>query len=310
MITGKVLITGGTGSLGTAIIQRAKDEGWDAEFTTVSRNETKIWQMKSKFPDVNCLVGDCKDLEDMKRVVRGHDIVIHAGALKIVPLAESRVREAVSCNITGTANMTIACADAGVKKMLLISSDKACGPTYYGVTKRLGEGLVRESASWGSKTVFSSCRYGNVLRSANSIVPFFERLIAEDKPFTITDFKMNRFWLSMRQAVDIVITSLNENKGGEIYVPKAPALPITSLARYMDPDREQIEIGIRPGERLDETLIVQEEACYTTEHSKHFVVKPPAPENLGNLHHTFEYTSEYPSSVLTEADFKKLMRDS
>lgn len=305
----KVLITGGTGSLGLAILRRAKKENWNCEFTTLSRNETKVANTRKEFPDVRCEIGDVRDLDWLRTIIPGHDMVVHAAALKIVPVAEINVKEAITCNVEGTKNVAIACAEAGVVRALLISSDKACGPTYYGITKRLGEGLFREANSWRD-TEFLSVRYGNVLKSANSIVPLFERQIAEDKPFTITHTQMTRFWLSMQQAIDLILYAMENSRAGTITVPKAPAMSMVDVARTLDANREIIEIGIRPGERLHETLIVREEAMHTIDTGTHFVIHPPQDKGVSNLSFQYEYTSDKPDHWLTSDELKELLKNS
>lgn len=305
----RVLITGGTGSLGRAILARAKKEEWDTQFTIFARNETKMTQTVAEFPGVSGKIGDVRDIEWVRRIVPGHDVVIHAAALKVVPVAEANVREAVATNVFGTLNMALACAESGVDRALLISSDKSCGPTYYGLTKRLGEGLFREAVTW-SKTSFLSVRYGNVLKSANSIVPLFERQITQDKPFTVTDTRMTRFWLSMQQAIDLILYTLEFNEPGTIVVPKAPAMSIVDLAQTLDPEREIVEIGIRPGERLHETLVVREEAQHTVDIGDHFIIYPPTNLTVGNVPFQYEYTSDNPAHQLTSQEMLEMLENS
>jgi UDP-N-acetylglucosamine 4,6-dehydratase len=310
ILSGKrVLITGGSGSLGKAILKRARDENWDTQFTILARNETKISQVKSEFPNVDCKIGDVRDLDWLRTILPGHQVVIHAAALKIVPVAEINVKEAVTCNVEGTKNVAIASAEANVERAILISSDKACGPTYYGVTKRLGEGIFREANNWRD-TEFVSVRYGNVLKSANSLVPLLERQMADGKPFTLTHEKMTRFWLSMKQAIDLILFALEKSEAGTITVPKAPAMSIVELAKTLDPNRDIKYIGIRPGERLHETLIVREESMHTYDIGEHFIVNDPQ-KNVGtNLLFQYEYTSDCPSHWLTSDELKQLLKDS
>lgn len=305
----KVLITGGTGSLGRAILRRAEEENWNTEITVLARNETKITETKRDFPFVRAEIGDVRDLNWLRTIVPGHQVVIHAAALKIVPVAEINVKEAVTSNVEGTKNVAIACAEAGVGRALLISSDKACGPTYYGVTKRLGEGLFREANNWRD-TEFLAVRYGNVLKSANSIVPLFERLIRENKPFTITHLEMTRFWLSMKQAIDLILFALDNSKRGTITIPKAPAMKVVDVAKTLDPNREIVEIGIRPGERLHETLVVREEAMHTVDIGEHFIVYPPKTAVANALPFQYEYTSNMPNHWLTSDELNALLKDS
>jgi len=305
----RLLITGGTGSLGTAILRRAEQENWNTEITVLARNETKVAQTRARFPQYRAEIGDVRDLDWLRTIVPGHDVVIHAAALKIVPVAEINVKEAATCNVEGTKNVALVCAEADVERAVLISSDKACGPTYYGVTKRLGEGLFREANSWRS-TEFLSVRYGNVLRSANSIVPLFERLIKEDKPFTITHLEMTRFWLSMKQAINLILYALNYSDRGTITVPKAPAMKVVDLAKALDSERPIIEIGIRPGERLHETLVVREESMHTEDIGDYFIVHPPVTKHVGNLPFQYEYTSDNPTHWLTNKELFELLDES
>lgn len=305
----KVLITGGTGSLGKAILKRAQQENWNTEFTVFARNETKIADTQREFPHVRTAIGDVRDLDWLRTIIPGHHIIIHAAALKIVPVAEINVKEAITCNVDGTKNVAIAAAESGVERAVLISSDKACGPSLYGVTKRLGEGLFREANDWRD-TEFLSVRYGNVLKSANSIVPFFEKQIKENKPFTITDLRMTRFWLSMQQAIDLILFALEHSPKGTITIPKAPSMTVVNLAHTLDPDREIKEIGIRPGERLHETLLVREESMHTIETKTHFVVHSPKETVETNLPFQYEYTSDKPHHWLTSDELKELLKNS
>lgn len=319
MLSGNILITGGTGSLGTAILERAEREKWDAQFTVIARNESKLNQTRQRFPDVSCEVGDIRDGDWLRTVFRDQEYIIHAAALKIVPVAESNPREAVMTNVVGSLNVAQAAIECGAKRVIGISSDKACGPTYYGLTKRLMEGLFRQFNF--SPTDFVLCRYGNVLKSANSLVPLFERQIKEDKPFTVTHKEMTRFWLSMKQAVDLVITTLLMANSGEIFVPRAPAMSVVNLAKTLDPDREIIEIGIRPGERLHETLIVREESLHTYFDQymtagglPMFIICPPTEQLSVSknmlLGFQYEYTSDSPSHLITSDEMIQLLKDS
>lgn len=305
----KLLITGGTGSLGTAILTRAEKENWNCDITVLARNETKIAQTRARFPQYRAEIGDVRDLDWLRTIIPGHDTVIHAAALKIVPVAEINVKEAITCNVEGTKNVAIACAEAGVENAVLISSDKACGSTLYGNTKRLGEGLFREANSWRN-TTFKSVRYGNVLKSNASLVPYFEKLIKENKPFTITDFRMTRFWLSMKQAIDLIFYALENSPAGTITVPKAPAMSVVDLAKALDLDREQVEIGIRAGERLHENLVIAEEALHTIDIGNYFIIYSPREKVKSNLPILYEYTSDNPTHWLTNEELFELLKDS
>lgn len=309
---GNIIITGGSGSLGTAILERAERENWTARFTVIARNESKMNLVRRRFPRVNCVVGDVRDRDHLTVLFKGQDYIIHAAAIKIVPVAEANPREAVLTNIIGSENVAQAAVEAGVRRVVGISTDKACGPTYYGLTKRLMEGIFRQANRWGN-TEFVLCRYGNVLGSSNSVVPFFMKQKEDNVPFTITDFDMTRFWLSMEQAVDLVLYTLRTANAGVIVVPKAPAMPVADLARVIDPEREQIEIGIRPGERLHEMLIVREEALHTIEEEKFFYIYPPDyvfPPHIKVLPKLYEYRSEEPAHWLTREEMVDLLKDS
>lgn len=308
-LSGKILITGGTGSLGTAILRRAHKDQWDAKFTVVARNETKMNSVKAEFPNVRCEVGDIRDIGWMNTIFPGHDSIIHAAAIKIVPLAEARPREAILTNVLGSMNVAQAAIESGVKRVVGISSDKAAGLTYYGNTKRLMEATFRQAREWGN-TEFVLCRYGNVLKSANSVVPFFQKQIDDDKPFTITHLGMTRFWLSMQQAIDLILYTFHNAESGDIVVPKAPAMKVVDLAKTLDPDREIIEIGIRAGERLHETLIIREEAMHSQDVGDHFIIRPPETTVLNPLPFQYEYTSDKPVHWLTSDELKELLENS
>ncbi len=308
-LTGRVLITGGSGSLGTAIVKQARDEKWDCKITVMARNESKMNLIRSQFPEVTCIIGDVRDLNWLTTVFPGHETVIHAAAIKIVPVAESSPREAVQTNVFGSLNVAQAAVESKVKKVIGISSDKACGPTQYGLTKRLMEGIFREATGWGD-TEFVCCRYGNVLRSANSIVPLLERQIIENKPFTITHLGMTRFWLSMKQAIGLITKCFQWVPNGMILVPKASAMKLTDLAKAIDPEREIIEIGIRAGERLHETLIVREEAMHTIDLGETFLIYPPGDKLIDPLPFQYEYTSDQPEHWLTPEELHELLKDS
>lgn len=309
MLSGRVLITGGPGSLGTAILERAERENWPAHFTIVSRNETRMNVARQRFPYVRGEIGDVRDVNWLRTIFPGHDLIIHAAAIKIVPVAEANPREAVLTNTLGSLNVAQAAIESGVKKVIGISTDKACGPTYYGLTKRLMEGLFRQADDWG-ETTFVLCRYGNVLRSSNSIVPLFEKQIKEDKPFTITDLRMTRFWLSMKMAIDLILHTVNHANAGQIVVPKAPTMKLVDLAKVLDPNRGIVEIGIRPGERLHETLIIREEAMHTYLKDGYFYINPPTCPTQSNLPFQYEYTSEDTEHYLTPEKMLEMLKDS
>lgn len=288
-----VLITGGTGSLGTAIIIACKRAGINVRFTTVSRNESKIETLKRRFPDVNVLMGDVRDYQAMLTLVRGHDTVLHCSAQKIVPVAERQSTEALTNNAIGSMNVARACGEARVPRCLLISTDKACGPTMYGASKRLCEGVWREMAGYYMGTSFTCCRYGNVCGSANSVIPFWQQQRAQGKPLTLTCGAMTRFWLGLNEAVDLIDFTLTLNGSGHIVVPKAGASTVAELAQALHPGYPIIETGIRPGERMHEALTVHEELANITDMPGHYCVGP-LPIGVG------------PADVFTSANASRL----
>lgn len=308
-LIGRILITGGTGSLGTAILERAHKEGWSCEFTVLARNETRMAQVKTKYPNVRCEIGDVRDKDWLSTIAPGHDICIHAAAIKQVPTAESNVREAMLTNVIGSQNVAMACVEGGVKRVIGISTDKACQPTtQYGCTKYLMEGLFREADAWSPSTRFILVRYGNVLRSNASVLPLFEKQIAEDIPFTITDLRMTRFWLSMPQAIDLVLDAAYWQPTGVILVPKPWSMGMVDLAKALDTHREIVEIGIRPGEKVHEMLINSSEAMHTLDVEKYFEVHSPQEKLPAGdcLPSGFEYCSN--SDLVPRMAFADLYR--
>lgn len=305
-LKGRILITGGTGSLGTAILERAHKENWPAEFTALARNETKLNQLRQRFPEVRCLIGDIRDSDWLKTIFPGHDTIIHAAAIKIVPHGEVDPLNTMWVNVVGSYNVAQAAIRSDIRRVIGISSDKALGPTMYGTTKRLMEGLFRQARGWGD-TDFVVCRYGNVLGSSNSIVPLFRQQIKDNRPFTVTDHRMTRFWLTMRQAIDLILYTLEHAYDGEIYVPVAPACKLVTLAEAMDAARLIEEIGIRPGERLHETLLVREEAMLSVQLDNHFIVEPGDMPVESNLPFQYEYTSDKPEHELTVDEIREML---
>lgn len=291
-LRGNVLITGGTGSLGSAIVERAESENWPVKFTVLARNEFRMAQFLAKHPNVRGEIGDVRELDWLRTILPGHNTCIHAAAIKIVPVAEANVREAILTNVVGSQNVAMACVEAGVSRVVGVSTDKACSPvTTYGATKYLMENTFREANGWSDKTSFVLVRYGNVLRSNASVVPLFEKQIAENKPFTITSLNMTRFWITMNEAIDLVCEAAAVDLGGIIIVPKPGAMSMLDLARALDPDREIEEIGIRAGEKIDEILINSSESQHTTEQARRFIIYPPNERPPNAMPTGFEYNS-------------------
>mgnify|MGYP001436469144 CR=1 FL=1 len=277
-----VLITGGTGSFGKKFTQTLLDEKQPRKIIIFSRDELKQHEMQVhgfNHPSLRYFIGDVRDRERLVRAMHGVDIVVHAAALKQVPACEYNPMEAIKTNIMGTANVVEAALDAGVKKVLTVSTDKAVSPAnLYGATKLAAEKLTIQSNAYagGTATRFSCVRYGNVVGSRGSVVPLFLKQ-RDSGTVTITDERMTRFWLSLDQGVKFVIDCIEQMEGGEVFVPKIPSTKVIDLARAIVPNAKIDIIGIRPGEKLHEMLISEDEARSTVERGHMFVVKPPEP---------------------------------
>ncbi|MHB8778076.1 MAG: UDP-N-acetylglucosamine 4,6-dehydratase (inverting) [Anaerolineales bacterium] len=274
-----VLITGGTGSFGKKFTKILLEEQRPKKVIIFSRDELKQHEMQVggyNQDNLRYFIGDVRDRERLVRAMHGVDIVVHAAALKQVPACEYNPMEAIKTNIMGTANVVEAALDAGVKKVLTVSTDKAVSPAnLYGATKLAAEKLTIQSNAYagGSATRFSCVRYGNVVGSRGSVVPLFLNQRSNGK-ITITDDRMTRFWLSLDQGVRFVIACIEQMEGGEVFIPKIPSTKVVDLARAIAPKAEINTIGIRPGEKLHEMLISEDEARHTIELDAMFVVQP------------------------------------
>ena len=286
MLNGKnVLITGGTGSFGKKMTQIVLDQYRPNKLIVFSRDELKQFEMAQHFsakkhPCMRYVLGDVRDRDRLMRVFEGVDYVIHAAALKQVPAAEYNPTEFVKTNILGAMNIIDAAVANDVKKVIALSTDKACNPAnLYGATKLCSDKLfVAANAYSGHEVpVFGVVRYGNVVGSRGSVVPFFKER-ASTGTLPITDPRMTRFWITLDQAVHFVIRVLDLAKGGEIFVPKIPSMRIVDLATAIAPECEQKTIGIRPGEKIHEVLISEDEGRNTIEYKECFIVKQLAPE--------------------------------
>src|SRR5574338_725813 len=275
-----VLITGGTGSFGKKFTQTLLKEKQPKKIIIFSRDELKQHEMQVhgfNHESLRYFIGDIRDRERLVRAMHGVDIVVHAAALKQVPTCEYNPMEAIKTNIMGTANVVEAALDAGVQKVMTISTDKAVNPVnLYGATKLAAEKLTVQSNAYaaGTATRYSCVRYGNVVGSRGSIVPLFLNQRANGT-VTITDERMTRFWLSLEQGVHFVMKCIEEMEGGEVFVPKIPSTKVVDLANAIAPDGEIEIIGIRPGEKLHEDLLSEDEARNTVEREHMFIVKPP-----------------------------------
>ncbi len=274
-----VLVTGGTGSFGKKFIEILVRECNPKKVIVFSRDELKQYEMQAKGfnqPNLRYFIGDVRDRDRLTRAMHGVDIVVHAAALKQVPACEYNPMEAIKTNIMGSSNVVEAALDADVKKVMGLSTDKAVNPVnLYGATKLAAEKLTVQSNAYagGSATRFSCVRYGNVVGSRGSVVPAFLKQ-RESGKVTITDDRMTRFWLSLEQGVRFVINCIEQMEGGEVFVPKIPSMKVVDLAKAIAPRADIDIIGIRPGEKLHEVLIAEDEARHTVELDRMFVVQP------------------------------------
>jgi len=275
-----ILITGGTGSFGKAFLEQVLKTENPTRVVIFSRDELKQYEMRQIWgddPRVRFFLGDIRDLERLKMALRGVDYVVHAAALKQVDTAEYNPMEYVKTNILGSENVIQASIDAGVKKVVALSTDKASSPVnLYGATKLTADKLFISSNHYAvdGGTRFSVVRYGNVMGSRGSVIPFFRRLAAAGEPIPITDARMTRFWITLPQAVDFVINSFRDMSGGELYVPRIPSMKVVDLAEAIAPGAKMVDIGIRPGEKLHEEMISMEDARRTIRQADRYVVEP------------------------------------
>lgn len=274
-----ILVTGGTGSFGHTFIPMLLERYNPKRVIIFSRDEMKQWEMAKKFdndPRVRFFIGDVRDRERVYRALDGVDFVVHAAATKIVPTAEYNPFECVKTNVQGAMNLIDACIDKGVKKVVVLSTDKASSPiNLYGATKLTSDKLFVAGNSYagGHETRFSVVRYGNVMGSRGSVIPFFMS-IRDKGTLPITDDRMTRFMISLEQGVELVWHAFQDMEGGEIYVKKIPSMNVRDLARVIAPEAQQEVVGIRPGEKLHEQMIGAEDAYYTYEYPEHFKILP------------------------------------
>ena len=278
-----VLITGGTGSFGTQFVRRIAKDFKPRKVIIYSRDELKQFNMQQDFPEkdfpfLRFFIGDVRDLPRLEMAMRDVDIVVHAAALKQVPAAEYNPMECIKTNIHGAENVIQASIKEDVEKVIALSTDKAANPiNLYGASKLASDKLfVAANNMTGTKEIkFSVVRYGNVLGSRGSVVPFFSDLISNNsKSLPITDKEMTRFWITLDQGIDFVVKSLSRMKGGEIFIPKIPSIKITDLAKAMAPDLELKFIGLRPGEKIHEIMCPADDSHLTIEFNDHFVIAP------------------------------------
>lgn len=315
-----ILITGGTGSLGKRLTRKILSRYRPKKIIILSRDELKQSEMSQTFHDpcLRFFIGDVREKERLYRAFEGVDYVVHAAALKQVPAAEYNPFEAIKTNVLGAQNVIDVSVDLGVKRVIALSTDKAANPiNLYGATKLCSDKLFISGNSYaGSKpTRFSVVRYGNVVGSRGSVIPFFIRM-KESGVLPVTDMRMTRFWITLDQGADFVLKSLGNMKGGEIFVPKIPSAGISEIAKAVAPHCETKVVGIRPGEKLHETLISEDDGRLTLEYDTHYVIQPQFSwwgderKNGGKpVAAEFSYTSGTNRDVLTVLQIKNMIEE-
>lgn len=315
-----VLVTGGTGSFGRELVRLMLTELKPRKLIVFSRDELKQHEMREaglNDPRLRYFIGDVRDLMRVHRALQGVDVVVHAAALKQVPACEYNPIEAIMTNIMGARNVIEAALDAGVKRVMMISTDKAVSPiNLYGATKLAAEKLLVQSNAYagGRQTRFSCVRYGNVIGSRGSVIPVFLRQ-KESGRITVTDERMTRFWLSIEQGVRFTIRCIEQMQGGEVFVPKIPSMRVVDLAEAIAPGIELELVGIRPGEKLHETLVSEDEARHTVELEDMYVVQPPGAlwfgheweKNGRTLAEGFRYTSDGNQHWMTVQELREIV---
>ncbi|HSR67494.1 MAG TPA: UDP-N-acetylglucosamine 4,6-dehydratase (inverting) [Acidobacteriota bacterium] len=328
-----ILVTGGTGSFARHFIRKVFSEGHrPRKLIVFSRDEWKQWEMRRSDPlfdhsSIRYFLGDVRDSDRLKRAFRQVDLVVHAAAMKQVPASEYNPTEAIKTNIHGAINVIDAAIDRGVRKVVALSTDKAANPVnLYGATKLCSDKLfVSGNAYVGSSGIprFSVVRYGNVLGSRGSIVPRWQQIVAEGaRSLTVTDRRMTRFWITLDQAADFVIQTFDRMLGGEIFVPKIPSMKIVDLARAIAPDLAIHFTGIRPGEKLHELMIGEDDARHSLEFESYYAIAPElvftvnqaSYERLAEgggkpLPEGFKYSSDSNSRWLDAEGLRELLRE-
>ncbi|WP_321338275.1 UDP-N-acetylglucosamine 4,6-dehydratase (inverting) [uncultured Cohaesibacter sp.] len=274
-----ILITGGTGSFGHTFVPMALEKYNPKKLIIFSRDEMKQWEMAKLFgndPRIRFFIGDVRDRERLYRAFTGVDYVVHAAATKIVPTAEYNPFECIKTNVNGAMNVIDAAIDKNVKRVVALSTDKASSPiNLYGASKLASDKLFVSGNSYSGEheTRFSVVRYGNVMGSRGSVIPFFMK-VKETGILPITDTRMTRFMISLEQGVELVWHAFDDMSGGEIYVKKIPSMKVTDVARVVAPDAKQEIVGIRPGEKIHEQMVGIEDAPFTYEYTEHYKILP------------------------------------
>jgi len=316
-----ILVTGGTGSFGKAFIEYVLNNHSPKKIVIFSRDELKQYEARQRFKDdprLRWFIGDIRDQHRLIRAMHGIDYVVHAAALKQVDTAEYNPFEYVQTNIVGTQNVIEAAIDTGVKKVVALSTDKASSPiNLYGATKLAADKLCQSANHYaaGYETRFSVVRYGNVMGSRGSVVPFWKQLADEGKEIPITDARMTRFWITLPQAVQFVVESFDLMNGGEVFVPRIPSMRVTDLAEAVAPGVKTYEIGIRPGEKLHEEMIAADDSRRTISLSDRYVILPTIaswgyePLKGEAVDDGFAYRSDSNDVWLSVEEIRKLLQD-
>lgn len=319
-----ILVTGGTGSFGHHFVEYVLSHYQPKKIIIYSRDEYKQFVMNNEYKEyqdvLRFFIGDVRDEARLKRAMNGVDYVIHAAALKQVPVCEYNPNEAIKTNVNGAMNVINASLDCGVNKVVALSTDKAVNPiNLYGGTKLVSDKLFTAANAYSGTegTRFAVVRYGNVAGSRGSVIPFFQNIIdngGSDLP--ITDYRMTRFWISLEQGVQLVIKALAEARGGETFISKIPSFKITDLAQAMLPGCNMPEVGIREGEKLHEVMVTREDSMNTYEYEKHFIVYPhynwwgekDVIPGGRQVEQGFEYSSGTNTQWLTIEDIQHLLK--
>lgn len=326
-----ILVTGGTGSFGQSFVNFILKKTRAKKIIIFSRDELKQYEMQNKLfseghdqDRLRFWLGDVRDKSRLNLAFYDIDFVVHAAALKQIPAAEYNPQECINTNVNGANNVIFAALEQGVKKVIALSTDKASNPVnLYGATKLASDKLFVSANNLGGKrdTTFSLVRYGNVLNSRGSVIPFFKNLISQNKEsLPLTHEKMTRFFIKVEDGVKFVVDSFYRMKGGEIFVPKLPTIYIKDLIKSLG--KKPKIVGVRPGEKLHEALCSREESHLTLEFKNHYVIKPSAwgennknynTDNKGekgkNVKDLFEYTSLSNPNVLTVPKIKELLKE-
>jgi len=315
-----ILITGGTGSFGKKFVQTMLDQYQPRRLVIFSRDELKQHEMRVagfNHPSLRYFIGDVRDVERLKRAFNKVDVVVHAAALKQVPACEYNPMEAIATNINGARNVIDAALDRGVKRVIALSTDKATAPlNLYGATKLVSEKLFVQANAYSGEdgTKFSCVRYGNVVGSRGSVVPIFLRQ-RDTGEITITDDRMTRFWITLEQGVQFVVSNLENMHGGEVFIPKLPSMNIMDLARVLAPDCSIKTIGIRSGEKLHESMISLDEARQAVDLGDRYALLPAHPwwdesnYKTPNLPDGFEYSSDKNDRWLTDDELREMTKN-